>query len=380
MPAPEPLNIQPKRILVITLRYLGDTLLTTPLLSALKQAYPDAAIDVLLPRGNIGMLEGNPDVSKLIPVPAKPKLGELLKILTHLFRRYDLAISTQTGDRPTLYAWAAGKRRLGFVPQQSGKAWWKRCLLTRWLVFGDDYGHAVLENLRFCETLGIPPVFRLTPPRCQLPLDLTTELSEQAYAVLHIHPQWRYKAWPLAHWRQLAEFLAGRGYRIVLTGSGQPAENQILADFKLGLGCEVFDLSGRPSLAELSGLIGNAALFVGPDTGITHLAAATGAPVFALFGPTDPSKWAPWPTGYAESRPPFTKRGSGRVGNVHLIQDAAPRACLPCQLEGCERRQDSRSDCLEQLPAERVIAVIDAELGHESRKHRPAPRQQSDVF
>jgi len=380
MPAPEPLNIQPKRILVITQRYLGDTLLTTPLLSALKQAYPDAAIDVLLSRGNVGMLEGNPDVSALIPVPAKPKVFELLAILARLCRRYDLAISTQTGDRPTLYAWAAGKVRLGFVPEQTGKAWWKQCLLTRWLIFGDDYGHAVLENLRFCASLGIPPVFRLTPPYSESSLDLPTDLANHAYAVLHIQPQWRYKAWPLAQWRQLAEFLAGRGYRIVLTGSGQPAERQVLTEFKSGLACDVLDLSGGPSLAELSRLIGNAALFVGPDTGITHLAAATGAPVFALFGPTDPSKWAPWPTDYAENRPPFAKSGSGRVGNVHLIQDAAPRACLPCQLEGCERRRDSRSDCLEQLPAERVIGAIDTDLEQRSHDHRPAPREQSDVF
>ena len=98
------------RVLVVTLRRLGDVLLTTPLIRSLKRAYPDAAIDVLVFEGTEGILAGNPDIANVIAMPARPSAAETFAMLRRLWRRYDLAISTQSGDRPTLFAWSAGKR------------------------------------------------------------------------------------------------------------------------------------------------------------------------------------------------------------------------------------------------------------------------------
>ncbi|MCQ8118544.1 glycosyltransferase family 9 protein [Methylomonas rosea] len=367
MPNQKPLNIQPKRILVITLRYLGDTLLVTPLISSLKQAYPGAEIDVLLPASNAGMLEGNPDIHRLLPVTGK--LGGLAfgKLLFSLFRRYDLAISTQAGDRPTLCAAIAGKTSIGFVPDDAAKAWWKKVLLKRWLVFSADYGHAVLENLRLCELLGIAPWYRLTPPRSSSPIPALAD----PYAVLHIMPQWRYKQWHAEGWRELVAFLDRQGFKVVLTGSGNPGELEALRELQQQLSAEVFNLAGQLSLAQLSALIGKATLFVGPDTGITHLAAATGTLTFALFGPTDPNRWAPWPYGYSENKAPFAACGSRQVNNVYLIQGQTEQNCLPCQLEGCDRHRNSHSACLDQLSSARVIDVIAQTLqaGQPSASH-----------
>src|SRR5579871_1615069 len=103
------------RILVITLRRLGDVLLTTPLIRSLKRAWPDAAIDALVFEGTQGILEGNPDLAGVIAMPARPSTGETLALLRRLWRRYDLAISTQSGDRPTMFAWAAARRSVGLV-------------------------------------------------------------------------------------------------------------------------------------------------------------------------------------------------------------------------------------------------------------------------
>jgi heptosyltransferase-3 len=359
MPNPKPLNIQPKRILVITLRYLGDTLLTTPLISSLKQAYPDAKIDVLLPSGNVGMLEGNPDVDRLLAMPGKSGLKAFGKLLLGLFRRYDLAVSTQAGDRPTLIAATAGKTGIGFIPSDPAKAWWKRLLLTRYLVFGPDYDHAVLENLRFCELLHIERSYRLTPPQT---LTAIPSKPNRPYAVLHIMPQWRYKQWHAEGWRQLVEFLDRQGYQIVLTGSGQTAEQRALQTLQQQFPASAINLAGQLSLAQLTELISDAALFVGPDTGITHLAAATGTLTFALFGPTDPKKWAPWPHGYRKDNAPFPSRGSSLVNNVYLLQGHTNQDCLPCQLEGCDRHRESHSACLDQLTAEHVINIIDQTL------------------
>ncbi|MDD4915847.1 MAG: glycosyltransferase family 9 protein [Methylococcales bacterium] len=360
MPVRQPANIQPKRILVITLRYLGDTLLLTPLLSSLKHAYPAAEIDVLLPRANLGMLEGNRDVSALIPMTAKGDILSFGKLLCSLFRRYDLAISTQAGDRPVLCAILGGRFSMGFVDEKAGKFSWKRWLLGRSLEFGAGHGHAVLENLRFCQLLNIAPRYTLTPPRCGLACASALMPSEK-YAVLHIMPQWRYKQWHEAGWVRLAYCLQKKGCAIVLTGSGNPDEQEAIRKLQRRMPPATRNLAGRLSLAQLTELIGGAELFIGPDTGITHLAAATGIPTLALFGPTDPQKWAPWPRGYAHEHTPFQVNGLKKIKNVYLLQSQMESGCVPCQLEGCERNRLSHSACLDQLSAETVMVAL-AEL------------------
>lgn len=356
MPASQPTNIQPKRILVITLRYLGDTLLVTPLMSALKQAYPDAEIDVLLPGANVGMLEGNPDINRLIPIAAKPDLLSFGKLLIGLFHRYDLSISTQAGDRPILCAILAGKFSMGFVSENASKDGWKRLLLDRALAFGGGHSHAVLENLRFCEPLNIAPSYRLTPPRIRG--GKAPPVPGGKYAVLHIMPQWRYKHWHVDGWVSVAYFLQQKGCQIVLTGSSQASEQEALRDLQRRLPPSTRNLAGKLSLSQLTALIENATLFIGPDTGITHLAAATGVATIAIFGPTDPKKWAPWPVGYQKNTSPFMSRGSQRVNNVYLIQGVAEQGCVPCQQEGCNKNRQSNSACLDSLSAEKVIGIV----------------------
>jgi heptosyltransferase-3 len=101
------------RILVVTLRRLGDVLLTTPLIRSLRRAWPDAAIDVLVFEGTAAIVAGNPDIDRVIAMPARPSAGASLALLGRLFKRYDLAISTQPGDRPTFFTILAGRSHAG---------------------------------------------------------------------------------------------------------------------------------------------------------------------------------------------------------------------------------------------------------------------------
>jgi heptosyltransferase-3 len=115
------------RILVVTLRRLGDVLLTTPLVRTIRRGFPQGTLDILVFRGSERILKGNPDVDNVITVPERPSAGETLALVRQLWRRYDLAVTTQAGDRPTFYAVVAGRRRVGLIPHagQTG-AWWKR--------------------------------------------------------------------------------------------------------------------------------------------------------------------------------------------------------------------------------------------------------------
>jgi heptosyltransferase-3 len=96
------------RILVVALRRLGDVLLTTPLIRSLKQAFPDAAIEALVFAGTEGILAGNPDLAGVITMSPRTPTGSVA-LARALWRQYDLAISTQSGDRPILFAWIAGR-------------------------------------------------------------------------------------------------------------------------------------------------------------------------------------------------------------------------------------------------------------------------------
>jgi heptosyltransferase-3 len=342
----------PARILVVALRRLGDVLLTTPLIRSLKRAYPDAAIDVLVFKGTEGILAGNPDIAAVIAMPARPAPAETLAFARRLWRRYDLAFSTQSGDRPTLFAWAAGRRSIGFVDGHTFGSRVKRFALSQPVETVRDT-HRVRETLLLAEAIGIPTVAAVVAPRAERP----GAAPDRPYAVIHAVPMFRYKRWTDAGWRALAAGLGARGLAVVATGGPGEAERRYLDG--VWSGTEVQRRDGVLSWPELSALIGAAAVYVGPDTSVTHLAAATGAPTVALYGPTDPRLWGPWPADGLDT--PWAASGTiQNRRNVWLVQN--PQPCLPCQHEGCDRHIDSYSRCLDELSVAQVLNAADSAL------------------
>lgn len=353
------ISTPPQRILVISMRHLGDVLLCTPLISSLRRAYPQASIDVLVYKNTTSVLAGNPDITNLIGVTFKPNQTEYTALVKKIFRKYDLAVITQTGDRPLTYALYAAATRIALTPNKHCKGWWKRFLVSGWAEFDDINTHTVIQNLKLMDVLQQPKYFKPTPPSGH---PLTSPLPFETYAVLHPFPLWTYKQWTLEGWRKTAEYLLDQGINVVL--SGGPADNELdyVNLLHQQLSNKVINLAGKTSLSQLSYLIKNALLYIGPDTGTTHLAAATGTPTIALFGPSNPVKWTPWPADYAQDNNPFRKTGNQHVGNVYLVQGQGE--CVPCRLEGCERHRQSRSKCLDELEFGEVKPAIDDILLH----------------
>jgi heptosyltransferase-3 len=342
---------RPSRILVVALRRLGDVLLTTPLMRSLKRAWPEAAIDALVFDGTQDILAGNPDLANVIAMPARPRLGETLALLRRLWRRYDLALSTQSGDRPTFYAFAAGRRRVGFVEGDAVSARLKRFALTHAVQVTPGM-HRVREVLRLAEPLGVRPIAEIVAP--DSPQSRTPQ--PRPYAVIHAAPMFRYKRWTDEGWRALARALSARGLAVVATGGpgDKAALDALWADRP-----EIKRLDGARSWPELAATVRGASVYIGPDTSVTHLAAATGVPTVALYGPTDPRLWGPWPAAGLDQ----AWEGAGTIqtrGNVWLVQNPLP--CLPCQQEGCLRRLDSYSRCLDELSLAQVLEAVDAAL------------------
>jgi heptosyltransferase-3 len=346
-----PLRLPPEpKILVVALRRLGDVLLTTPLIRSLRQAWPKATIDALVFANTAGILAGNPDLDGTVAMPVRPSAAQSLALAAQLWRRYDLAISTQCGDRPSVFAFAAGRRRVGPVEGNLNgrvKAWG----YTRSVPYAPGL-HRVEEMLRLADLLGIARAPDVVTPRPRaldgLPAD---------YAVIHAAPMFRYKQWTEDGWRAVAAMLAGRGLTVIATGGPAEAERRYLD--AVWAGAPVRRLDGQLDWSQLAGLLAMARVYVGPDTSVTHLAAAAGCPTVALYGPTDPRLWGPWPVGGPGAMWEAAAR-TQRRGNVWLVQNPLP--CVPCQLEGCERRLDSYSACLDELSADAVIAAVEEAL------------------
>ena len=368
MNSKQSLQPTPRSILVIAMRYLGDVLLTTPLLHALRQAYPDARLDVLVFRNTAAMLEGNPDINHIITVPNRPKFVDHWRILRQLFRRYDLAVATQAGDRPFLYSLLAAPLRVAVVPQKNTTGWWKRFFVQRWTEFDDDNTHTVLQHLKLLDLIDVPRCFSLIAPQISDAWRLVEQFPFLAdtvgYAVLHPHPQWTYKQWTVQGWIEVGQYLKQSGLKLVLSCGPAQEEMDYVAAIQRQLPEDTINLEGKVTLAQLAHIIALAKLYIGPDTGITHLAAATGIPVIALLGPTNPVKWAPWPSAYRQNKNPFYKVGSQQVNNVFLVQGTGE--CVPCYQEGCDRHRLSHSDCLNRLPAKKIQAIARSILQKET--------------
>ncbi len=359
----QPFDLPPRpRILVVALRRLGDVLFATSLIASLRRNFRQAVIDVLVFEDTAGILDGNPDIDRVVTVPSRPSAWQGLVLALRLAKRYHLAVSTQTGDRPTLFALIAGRCHVGPI-DGGGRGALRRLSLSR-SVAPLPGAHRLEDMLRLADALGVPRVERLVcPGGVTLPDSASTamrdpKVGQHPYAVIHAAPMFQYKRWTAEGWRELAAHLRPRGLKIVATGGPAAAERAYL-DLVWGDLPDVVRRDGQLSWPQLAALLARARLFVGPDTSVTHLAAATGCPTVALFGPTNPRLWGPVPAGGLA--PMWEAAGTiQRRKNVWLVQHPLP--CLPCHKEGCERHLGSFSKCLDELQPAQVLRAVEAAL------------------
>lgn len=328
-----------KKILIVCLRRLGDVLLTTPLAGSLKAAWPKTQIDWLVFEGTEGILQTNPAATNVITLSTRAGFLETFGFARPLFQHYDLALSAQAGDRPSLLARFAGKSAITVSSVATGGA--LRNLLFSAVVPANS-DHRVAQILSLLEPLRLPALPELLTPEPDF--SYVDQTIHQPFVVFHPGAAFQYKQWTPEGWRSLANRFQHSGYRVVITGGAEVIEKTYLNEVFQGV--DVLRLDGRLSWSELVGLLIRAKYFVGVDTSVTHLAAACGTPGAAIYGPTDPALWGPSPY-----------RGQQIMEVVQNNQ-----SCIPCQKEGCERHRQSHSLCLDTLEAEEVWLKIAQKL------------------
>ena len=368
-------TLKPKKVLFIATRQIGDVLVTTPLISKARELWPDAEFHFLGYRGKLEMLKGNPDIAKIIETSDRPGFAEYLSLFARLFQRYDLAIVTQPSDRAYLYGLVAAFRRVGVLgghPQGKDSKGnsktekqnaWKQFISMHNVTVDYFAQHVIAEKLRLLEVFFRNPndlfkeAISVTPPEGEPLTPLIVNQLNQPYAVLHPGPLTAYKRWPLAYWQKLIEWLTQEGMQVVLSASPAKQDLQLNHDI-LSLLDEstrkhVIDTAGKLSIPQAGTLLRGAALYIGVDTSITHLAAACNTPTITLFGATPPTNFGPWPNGFIGDQPYQLRARAQTVGCVTILQ--GPGECVPCRKAGCQDRADSNSECLDLLEPSQVI-------------------------
>jgi ADP-heptose:LPS heptosyltransferase len=272
-------------VLVLRALGLGDLLTAVPALRALRRSHPRARLLLAAPPGlrDLALLTGAVDEL----VPARP-----LEALPQAVSRADLAVNLHgRGPRSTALLAATQPRRLVSYGLDGGPRW-------------EADEHEVLRWCRLLQECGIPADatdLDLAPPPVPALVPGATLIHPGAAQVS--------RHWPADRWAAVARGLSDAGHHVCVTGG--PAERELAAGIaaSAGLGADRV-LAGRTDLLGLTALVAAARLLISVDTGVAHLATATGTPSVVLFGPTPPALWGPPP-----ERPRHRALWAGRSGD-----------------------------------------------------------------
>ena len=265
---------------------MGDCLLLTSPIRALKEEFPSFRISVLAESRFAPCFAGNHDISGVIAITRKT---DALALLT---RPFDLVINLHGGPTSLIYSVLARGRRIGFEQFQY------RFLYNGLLAAPNAGVHSVEATMAAFQHLGVR---RKTAPPLRFEVPPGAATAEPPYAVIHPAALMETKRWDAGRFAELARALQSLGLEIVLTCG--PGEDSVVHD----VARHVPSAQLRPGVAipELAVLILGARLYAGNDSGPMHLAAAVGTPVLALWGSSDSRRWRPWSVDHAVVQNPF---------------------------------------------------------------------------
>jgi heptosyltransferase-3 len=284
------------KILAIQFRYLGDAVLLTPALRAIKQHFADCALHVLVAEEVAPLLQHLPWLDRVWPFPRRrgsANLGRSWPVLGALRReRFDCSVDFVGSDRGALISLLCGARER-LAPRRTGGFFGRNFCYTR-TVPTTRAEHQAQSNF------GVLSIWGITAPACPI-LEIRAdparagkagELMPSGRVLCHIGTSQSKKEWPLQHWVEFHRQAAEAGHELVFCAGAGPREQALLVEFrKRAMGAET--LPALPELADFLAVLNQARVFISGDTGPMHFAAGIGVPTIALFGPSSLQQWAP---------------------------------------------------------------------------------------
>jgi heptosyltransferase III len=346
-----------RSILVIKLRNIGDVLLTSPLFANLRLHFPESRICALVNSGTEEMLTDNPDIDEIYVYsrsvkqePWKKRIRAEIKLLASIRRgKFDLVINLTEGDRGAIVALASGARlRIGMDSLKRGFKG-KDKIYTTLLPLPPGAMHAVDQNLRYLEPLGLKVIHKKVTFCLQDDIVSKTEqrlrlhgLEPKNYFHAHVTSRWMFKTMPPATAACLLNLLAKRsGLPCLLTSSPERKELDYLEEVQKFLAVPDALHFSDLLLKEVGAISSMSRFFVGVDSAPMHMAAALNIPVLGIFGPSVVQAWGPW-NNSMDNTPYINERGIQKNGKHVVLQ--SDKSCVPCDRDGCNGSKVS--DCL----------------------------------
>jgi lipopolysaccharide heptosyltransferase II len=348
---PQPLGAAPwdwqnvRKVLLVRLRSIGDTVLATPSLFALKRFVPNVQVDILVEDWVAPVLEGLPYVDDVVTFE-RGSLASRAQVAREIRgKRYDVVYNLHGGTTATFLTRATGaKHRVGYATYQYARLH-NHLAPSPLALWGKDKTHSVEQQLALPGWTGVPVSDR---PATQLAVTqealakVETHLSasnllQKNFAVIHPAAAFATKQWATEKFADVVERLADRGVAAVAIAA--PHETGILAELEGRAAAPLVSLT--LALPEVIALCSRASLFVGNDSGIAHIATAVGLPSVVIFGSSNRAHWQPWTTAPAE-----------------VVFEELP--CQPCHGYFCEKFE--QPECIIRVPVERVVSAIDRVL------------------